>query len=115
MIRRCHVCGCTDMHACPGRCWWVGADICSSCGIAASRHLRERSPLRRPRRRYWTKHVDIEMGFVTWHLRAVVRSKCLGIDVTLGIDELAVLGRRYAAHVIRQARSDIRWQLAHMQ
>jgi len=29
--RRCRVCGCTQNRACPGRCWWVAADLCSSC------------------------------------------------------------------------------------
>ena len=29
--RRCRVCGCTDERACPGSCWWVAADVCSTC------------------------------------------------------------------------------------
>lgn len=29
--RRCRVCGCTDLRACPGRCWWVAVDLCSTC------------------------------------------------------------------------------------
>lgn len=29
--RRCAVCGCTDDRACPGRCSWVAADLCSTC------------------------------------------------------------------------------------
>lgn len=29
--RRCRVCGCTDDRACPGGCWWVSWDLCSSC------------------------------------------------------------------------------------
>ncbi len=29
--RRCRMCGCTDARACPGGCWWVGDDFCSSC------------------------------------------------------------------------------------
>jgi hypothetical protein len=28
---RCRVCGCTDDRACPGGCYWVEADLCSSC------------------------------------------------------------------------------------
>lgn len=28
---RCRRCGCTDTRACPGRCWWVEPDLCSSC------------------------------------------------------------------------------------
>lgn len=27
----CRVCGCTDALACPGGCWWVEPDLCSSC------------------------------------------------------------------------------------
>lgn len=30
-VRRCRVCRCTDEHACPGGCWWVEWDLCSSC------------------------------------------------------------------------------------
>jgi len=30
-VRRCRKCGCTDMHACPGGCSWVDADLCSAC------------------------------------------------------------------------------------
>lgn len=29
--RTCRVCGCTDERACPGGCWWVEADLCSTC------------------------------------------------------------------------------------
>lgn len=29
--RSCRVCGCTNLKACPGRCWWVEPDLCSSC------------------------------------------------------------------------------------
>jgi hypothetical protein len=31
---KCRVCGCTDSHACPGGCWWVQDDLCSSCADA---------------------------------------------------------------------------------
>lgn len=27
----CRVCGCTDLRACPGGCWWVEFDLCSAC------------------------------------------------------------------------------------
>jgi hypothetical protein len=27
----CRVCGCTDDNACPGGCFWVEPDLCSSC------------------------------------------------------------------------------------
>ena len=29
--RTCRGCGCTDSAACKGGCWWVEADLCSSC------------------------------------------------------------------------------------
>ncbi|HYE80855.1 MAG TPA: hypothetical protein VEG39_01675 [Clostridia bacterium] len=29
--RKCRVCGCTWFHACPGGCYWVDNDLCSSC------------------------------------------------------------------------------------
>jgi len=28
---RCRVCGCTNMQACPGGCYWVEDDLCSRC------------------------------------------------------------------------------------
>lgn len=34
-IRTCRVCGCTDIAACPGGCWWVGKDLCSRCAEAS--------------------------------------------------------------------------------
>lgn len=30
--RHCRICGCTENSACPGRCAWVGEDLCSTCG-----------------------------------------------------------------------------------
>jgi hypothetical protein len=30
-LRACRVCGCTDLHACPGGCYWVAEDLCSAC------------------------------------------------------------------------------------
>lgn len=27
----CRICGCWEYAACPGRCWWVADDLCSSC------------------------------------------------------------------------------------
>jgi hypothetical protein len=29
--RGCRVCGCTNTYACEGGCWWVEADLCSTC------------------------------------------------------------------------------------
>ncbi|QAT49139.1 hypothetical protein EQM14_04760 [Caproiciproducens sp. NJN-50] len=27
----CRICGCTQDNACPGGCWWIKEDLCSSC------------------------------------------------------------------------------------
>jgi hypothetical protein len=27
----CRCCGCTDSEACPGGCYWIESDLCSSC------------------------------------------------------------------------------------
>ena len=35
-VRACRVCGCTDNRACPGSCWWIEFDLCSSCKGAAA-------------------------------------------------------------------------------
>jgi hypothetical protein len=29
--RECRQCGCTDARACLGGCYWVAADLCSTC------------------------------------------------------------------------------------
>ncbi len=29
--RVCRVCGCWELHACEGGCWWVAEDLCSTC------------------------------------------------------------------------------------
>lgn len=29
--QKCRVCGCDFFHACPGGCWWIEDDLCSSC------------------------------------------------------------------------------------
>ncbi|MDB5447604.1 MAG: hypothetical protein JWQ97_2921 [Phenylobacterium sp.] len=29
--RTCRVCGCWEMEACDGGCWWVEDDLCSAC------------------------------------------------------------------------------------
>lgn len=29
--RKCRICGCDWFHACPGGCYWVEEDLCSSC------------------------------------------------------------------------------------
>lgn len=31
---RCRKCGCTNEHGCPGGCYWVLADLCSTCAPA---------------------------------------------------------------------------------
>jgi len=33
--RRCRICGCTELQACPGGCSWIDKDLCSSCAAAA--------------------------------------------------------------------------------
>jgi len=30
-VQKCRVCGCTQERACPGGCYWVEPDLCSSC------------------------------------------------------------------------------------
>lgn len=30
-LQTCRDCGCTDLEGCPGGCWWVEPDLCSSC------------------------------------------------------------------------------------
>jgi hypothetical protein len=32
-LSKCRVCGCDDLHACPGGCHWVEPDLCSNCQI----------------------------------------------------------------------------------
>lgn len=29
--RVCRICGCTQMNACPGGCYWIADDLCSQC------------------------------------------------------------------------------------
>lgn len=31
--QKCRVCGCTEMQACPGGCYWVTPDLCSACQV----------------------------------------------------------------------------------
>lgn len=35
--RKCRICGCTEMHACEGGCWWIEFDLCSACRNRASK------------------------------------------------------------------------------
>lgn len=35
LVATCRICGCTDMQACPGGCWWVEPDLCSACAEAS--------------------------------------------------------------------------------
>ena len=30
-LRVCRKCGCTELRACPGGCYWVAEDLCSRC------------------------------------------------------------------------------------
>lgn len=34
MFQACRDCGCTNLSACDGGCWWVEDDLCSSCAVA---------------------------------------------------------------------------------
>lgn len=36
MTQACRSCGCTNFSACPGGCWWVEDDLCSSCDYEAT-------------------------------------------------------------------------------
>ena len=35
-VPMCRTCGCTDARACEDGCWWVEADLCSSCAPEGS-------------------------------------------------------------------------------
>lgn len=37
-VRSCRECGCTDFEACSPPCWWVEADLCSSCAVMWGPH-----------------------------------------------------------------------------
>lgn len=111
-IRRCHVCKCTETSACPGRCWWIGEDLCSSCGLLASRHFRERPLLRRPRKFWWVRHVDLEMGFVTWSIRYFINGRVYGSDLCRDIEHIRQNGRDMLARELRMIRFHHRIRLA---
>jgi hypothetical protein len=32
-MRQCRACGCTDIRACAGGCYWVEPDLCSACKV----------------------------------------------------------------------------------
>jgi hypothetical protein len=34
MSQRCRSCGCSNLSGCPGGCWWVEDDLCSTCAVA---------------------------------------------------------------------------------
>lgn len=38
---KCQVCGCTDMHACQGGCYWIAENLCSNCGVIIPKPLME--------------------------------------------------------------------------
>lgn len=31
LVQTCRACGCTDMRACEGGCYWIEPDLCSAC------------------------------------------------------------------------------------
>lgn len=39
-VRTCRHCGCTDEHACPGGCYWIAPDVCSS-NACVDKHIEE--------------------------------------------------------------------------
>lgn len=108
--RSCHVCGCTWHNACPGSCWWIGQDLCSSCGPEAARHLRTRPMLRRPRRFHWTRQVD-DQGFVVWRLTYVRGGRPYGVLVRIHRREIQKYGRVAVARELHRARFTARLDL----
>lgn len=108
--RSCHVCGCTWHNACPGSCWWIGADLCSSCGPKAARHLRERPMLRRVRRFHWTRQVD-DQGFVVWRMTYVRKGRPYGFLVRFHPREIQKYGRVEVARELHRARFSARIHL----
>lgn len=65
--RFCRSCGCTDLHACEGSCWWVDEDLCSSCrdvdpGLDPGLELPEYPPPP-----FIDGHVDLDQ-LEGWHL-----------------------------------------------
>ena len=34
---KCRECGCTDVNACQGGCYWVAENLCSKCGVVVTR------------------------------------------------------------------------------
>lgn len=42
----CRECGCTDNVACPGGCWWVEPDLCSTCAALPTRRAATPGPLK---------------------------------------------------------------------
>jgi hypothetical protein len=105
--RRCHVCGCTWHNACPGSCWWIGADLCSSCGPNAARHLRERPKLRRVRDFHWTRYVN-DQGFVVWRLIYVRNGRVYGHEFTRHKIDIQKFGRAEVARELHRARFSMR-------
>lgn len=35
-VEVCRRCGCTELRACPGGCWWVARGLCSRCYAGAT-------------------------------------------------------------------------------
>lgn len=113
--RRCHVCKCTESRRCAGhcgQCWWLGEDLCSSCGVLSARHLQKRPSKRCPRKFWWTRHVDIEMGFVRWILRYLIDGRVYGSDFCQNIEEITEFGRAMIAAQLRMIRFHHRIRLA---
>lgn len=80
--------------------------------MRAARHLKERVPSGPPKKFWWTRHVDIEMGFVRWSLRYCANGQLFGEDLHLCIIDINVMGRFVVAHQLRKVRFRQRIRLA---
>lgn len=52
--RRCHVCGCTQLNACSGGCYWVTDNLCSKCANRLDDAVIEKM-IENPKIRDWIK------------------------------------------------------------
>ncbi len=86
--------------------------MCSSCGVLAARHLQDRPSKRCPRKFWWTRHVDIEMGFVCWSLRYLIEGRVYGSDFSRDIEKIMGFGRAMIAAELRMIRFHHRIRLA---
>jgi hypothetical protein len=112
--RRCHVCRCTETRACPGRCWWIGADLCSSCGPRAARHLKHRQPKRITARFWFRRYAQFNLDLVTWTLSARIGSRVYQVEQSFDISDIKHRGRDRVADTLRVLRREIKAQQAQL-